>query len=272
MAISFDRVSDIYDATRGFPSHISDQVTDCILRIVSATPDLQFFEIGVGTGRIALPIAQRGYAYTGVDISERMLAELRRKIEGTSYQLFLQQADATSLPFTNNTFDVALTVHVLHLIPDWQLALAEIRRVLKPTGTFLYTHGRTRSSNPCDIEFNQARLEFYSQWRSILASYGFQPSGYGANEAEVLAVLQEQGATVETIIAAQWQIEQTVGELLDRYRHKMYSSCWQIPDDVFAQAIDELTAWCQQHYSCLDTDFSHETQFKILVVKDWAFA
>jgi ubiquinone/menaquinone biosynthesis C-methylase UbiE len=80
LTISFDRVSDIYDATRGLPPDVSEQVTNSILNLVSATPDTAFFESGIGTGRIALPIVQRGYSYTGIDISEKMLDELRRKL------------------------------------------------------------------------------------------------------------------------------------------------------------------------------------------------
>ncbi|MBN3950014.1 MAG: hypothetical protein HWQ38_27500 [Nostoc sp. NMS7] len=38
--ISFDRVSDIYDATRGFPPGVSEQVTDFILNLVSPTAEL----------------------------------------------------------------------------------------------------------------------------------------------------------------------------------------------------------------------------------------
>ncbi len=62
--ISFDRVSDIYDATRGLPTGVSEQVTDAILNIVSPTAETKFFETGIGTGRIAVPIAKRGYSYT----------------------------------------------------------------------------------------------------------------------------------------------------------------------------------------------------------------
>jgi len=114
--ISFDRVSDVYDATRGLPPGVSEQVTDAILNIVLPTSETKFFEIGVGTGRIAVPIAKRGYSYTGIDISEKMLAELHRKLEGISHQLTAIKGDATALQFADNSFDVGLTVHVFHLV------------------------------------------------------------------------------------------------------------------------------------------------------------
>lgn len=270
MTISFDRISTQYDETRGVPPEVSAQITNCILDQVSTITDPQFIEPGIGTGRIALPIVQRGYAYTGVDISDKMMAELRQKLQSNSHRLTLIQADVTALPLADHSFDVALAVHLLHLIPNWQQALAEIRRVLKPNGVFLYTHGRTHAVAPDDVEFNQGRVEFDQQWRSILSGYGFELADYGASEPEVLSLLQSQGASLEPVIAAQWQIEQTVGSLLSHYQNRLYSSCWQIPDDIFTRAIEDLNRWCQQHYQSLQFDLSHMAQFKMVVVRDWA--
>lgn len=171
-------------------------------------------------------------------------------------------ADATALPFDDDSFDVALTVHVLHLIPAWQQALAEIRRVLKPRGIYLYSHSRMNAASLQDFDFNQNRFDFEQRWQAILADYG-------ATEQEVLEVLSEQGATLETVVAAKWRVEFTVGELLDRYENKMYSFCWQIPDDIFPRAIKDLREWCQQHYDD-DADISSENTFKLVVARNWA--
>ncbi len=270
MSISFDRVSDIYDATRGLPPDVSVAVTNTILKIVSARPDTTFFEPGIGTGRIALPIVQRGYSYTGVDISEKMLDELHRKQQGVSHRITLVKADATALPFGDNSFDVALTVHVLHLIPAWQQALAEIRRVLKPEGVYLYSDSRMNAASLDDFDFNQNRFDFEQRWQAILADYGHPVTRYGATEQEVLELLSEQGATLETVVAAKWRVELTVGELLERYENKMYSACWQVPDDIFTGAIKDLRQWCQQHYGSLEADLSHDHTFKFVVVSNWA--
>lgn len=266
MAVSFDRVSDIYDATRGLPPNVSEQVTNCILNLVCATPDTTFFEPGIGTGRIAIPIVQRGYSYTGADISEKMLDELRRKLQGVPHRFALVNADATALPFGDDSFDVALTVHLLHLIPAWRQAIAQIRRVLKPEGIYLYSHGRMNSKT----DVTQGQIDFEQRWQTILAECGHAVKHYGATEEEVLEALSEQGATLETVVAAQWQVELTVGKLLNQYENKIYSSCWQVPDDIFSRAILDLREWCQQHYDSLDYDLSHEAKFKLVVVRNWA--
>jgi SAM-dependent methyltransferase len=270
LSISFDRVSDIYDATRGLPADVSEQVTNCILNRVAATPNTQFFEPGIGTGRIALPIIQRGYCYTGVDISEKMMDELRQKLQNAPHRLTLLKADAANLPFKNDSFDVALTVHLFHLMPAWKQALAEIRRVLKPNGVYLYSHSRANAASLDEFDFNQKRFDFEQQWRTILVNCGHPRVTYGAKEAEVLSALSQQGATLEIVVAACWRVELTVEELLDRYQNKMYSSCWQVPDHLFPRAIQELREWCQQYYGSLDTDLSHDVRFKLVVARNWA--
>lgn len=267
--ISFDRVSDVYDSTRGLPPGISEQVTDTILNIVSPTSETKFFEIGVGTGRIAIPIAKRGYSYTGIDISEKMLAELHRKLEGISHRLTAVKGDATALQFPDNSFDVGLTVHVFHLVSAWKQALSEIRRVLKPGSPYLYTHG-TIESISTNLNNNQGRLTFQQRWEDIIASYGYPLPRYGATEEEVLTELRTQGASLETVIAAQWKWELTVQTLLEHYQNRVYRHSWHLTDDLFAKAFDDLRAWALEHYGSLDYNLSSETEFKIVVVRNWA--
>jgi ubiquinone/menaquinone biosynthesis C-methylase UbiE len=87
-----------------------------------------------------VPLIELGYAYTGVDVSKAMMDRLRHKLEGKAHRLTLINADATALPLEDNAFDVAIAPHILQLIPDWQTAMDELRRVLKPSGVFIYFH------------------------------------------------------------------------------------------------------------------------------------
>ena len=268
-SVSFDRAADYYDATRGLPPSASEQVTNSILDIVAATPETQFLEVGIGTGRIALPIVKRGFTYTGVDISENMLNELRQKLAGESHQLTLLNADATNLPFEDASFDAILTVHVLHLIPDWRRALAEIRRVLKPGGIYLFSHGSI-NAQPHEVDVAQKRAEVDKQWKTILAGHGYELKNYGATGDEVVAELTAQGANLDVVVAARWKSNLTIAELLDRIENKLYSGCWQIPDDIFPLAIQDLRAWAQDHFGNLNHPLSDAAQFKLLVVRNWA--
>jgi arsenite methyltransferase len=90
-------------------------------------------DVGAGPGNITTSLAHAagpdGLAL-GVDISEAMLARAVRSAAGP--QVGFLRADAQKLPFRDATFDAAISMAVLQLIPDPAAALAEIARVLKP--------------------------------------------------------------------------------------------------------------------------------------------
>ena len=106
-----------------------------------ATVDGPTLEIGIGTGRVALPLVAAGQRLVGVDLSFAMLAKLREK---SPTEPPLVQADATLLPFRDGTFGGAVVAHVLHLVSDWRVVVAELRRVVHPGGVLLVTRGVPR--------------------------------------------------------------------------------------------------------------------------------
>lgn len=254
-----------YDATRGLPAEAGEYVADTVVKLAGATPETRFVEPGIGTGRIALPLVRRGYRYAGVDVSEKMLAELRRKLadapEGAVGRLRLLQADATALPFEDASFDAAVSAHVLHLIPAWRRALAEVRRVLEPEGVFLYCHQEWDENGP--------RVSFSETWRAILASYGVDASVPGAGKTEVLRALREMNATLETCVAARWREAITVEEALGRYAERLYSTEWRLPDALFEAALGGLRSWAFGRYPSPDTVLNDAVTFEVTAARGW---
>lgn len=263
MALYYDRIASIYDATRAMPPAVDKQVTEFILRLVDATPETKFLEPGIGTGLNAVPIIQRGYSYTGIDISKKMLDQLRQKLPEILSNVTLLKGEASSLPFADHSFDVIITRHLLHLVSDWRKALREFRRVLKPSGVYLY----------CESPWTPHQKEFEEQWRSLLAQQeGFHPPT--KSEQVSLETVKNWflalGATVETVTAAQWRVEQTVGALLDIYETRDHGSCWSIPDAAFPQAMQEFRAWCQTYYGSEEVSLSSNATFDITVIRNVA--
>ena len=156
--------------TRSVPPEIAEQMTAQFLRLGKVTPDTPLFFEARYWHRAnffffgALPMVERGYAYTGVDVSEAMMNQLRQKVAGKPHRLTLLKADATALPLEANQFDVAIAAHILHLIPAWQQALGEIHRVLKPDGVLIYFHHSTNKAGVSDVVSHQWRQIFARLW------------------------------------------------------------------------------------------------------------
>jgi SAM-dependent methyltransferase len=90
-------------------------------------------DVGCGTGRIALALAEEADEVVGVDPSEEMLAEGRARSHGS---IAFVRACAEALPFANGRFERAVARLVLHLV-DRDRALPELLRVLAPGGRLL---------------------------------------------------------------------------------------------------------------------------------------
>jgi SAM-dependent methyltransferase len=80
---------------------------DFIEREIKCDKSLKILDIGCGTGRHAIELAKRGYAVTGVDLSESQLARAREKAQEAGVSVNFQKHDARSLPFRGE-FDLAI--------------------------------------------------------------------------------------------------------------------------------------------------------------------
>jgi SAM-dependent methyltransferase len=96
-------------------------------------------EVGCGTGFFLLNVAQAGYigqAYA-TDISEEMVKVCVGNGKRLGIDVTGRMADAESLPFPDDSFDLVMGHAFLHHIPDLDVAFAEFRRVLKPGGRLI---------------------------------------------------------------------------------------------------------------------------------------
>jgi SAM-dependent methyltransferase len=92
-------------------------------------------DAGCGAGPLLAALRDRGAIVTGIDKSAGML-ELARGRLGDDADLRVAEL-GSPLPFPDDTFDDVTASLVLHYLEDWEPALAELRRVLKPGGRLI---------------------------------------------------------------------------------------------------------------------------------------
>ena len=95
-------------------------------------------EIGGGTGAMSEEIA-RAFPHARIvttDFDPEMVDAAKARPSGPQ-TVEARQADATDLPFADESFDVAASFLMLHHVIDWEQAISEIARVLRPGGTFV---------------------------------------------------------------------------------------------------------------------------------------
>jgi ubiquinone/menaquinone biosynthesis C-methylase UbiE len=97
-------------------------------------PNAALLDVGTADGAFPIRLRQTGHLgrLVGIDLSSGMIASA--KDHPSKVEFFV--ADAMSVPFPDQSFDVVTARHMLYHVPDIQKALLEIRRVLKPIGKF----------------------------------------------------------------------------------------------------------------------------------------
>jgi len=223
-SIAFDRAAEYYDETRGFPPGEEKGVAGAIRRAGGFTSSSGVLEIGVGTGRIALPLAAHIGMLVGIDLARPMMARLRAK--QTNEPIYLAQADATRLPFAPHVFDAVVAVHVFHLIPNWQGVLSELARVLKPGGVVV--HGWSKA----DPVFET----LWDAWRAVIPSK--QAEDVGVRWERNPTILVEQGwKTAGEEYWHNYSYTQTPARFVERLGSRMWSQTWRLTDDELAAGI-----------------------------------
>ena len=97
-------------------------------------------ELGCGSGFFLLNLIQAGVARRGsvTDLSPGMVKVATRNGENLGLDIDGRVADAEGIPYDDDTFDLVVGHAVLHHIPDVELSLREVVRVLKPGGRFVF--------------------------------------------------------------------------------------------------------------------------------------
>ncbi len=179
-----------------------------------------------------------------MDLSSPMLAKLVEKAEGRS-PVPLVQADATRMPFRDGAFGAAYLRWVLHLIPEWPVALAEIVRVVEPGGVVLVLLGSAGKDTP------QAEVQ---RRFAALAGISFDPPGLTwADYDELDAAMTRFGAASRALAPFSEIEREGLDAFIDGIGGNRYSWTWKIEDtELLGRVAVDVRRWAQDRFGPLD--------------------
>lgn len=154
----------------------------------------QVLELATGTGLIAKHIVRSADHIEATDASQEMIEQAKQGVK--SAKLYFSVQDMFHLPYADQSFDVVIVVNALHIVPEPEKALSEIRRVLKDDGVLVaptFTHADNAFFGKVKAFFMKlAGFPLHSKWTSH----------------EYLAFLRENGWTVQksTVLKASFPL------------------------------------------------------------------
>ncbi len=129
---AYARWAPVYDPIFGI---ITNRAIVATMHVVNALPVARVLEVGVGTG-IALPLYKREHRITGIDLSPEMLARAKKRAADRHLANVeeLLEMDAGALSFAEASFDAAVAMFVMSVVPEPGRVLDEMLRVVRPGG------------------------------------------------------------------------------------------------------------------------------------------
>jgi len=161
-------------------------------RIGEVAQGKDVLELATGPGMIARHIATSAASVIATDFAPKMI-ETARKAKNPE-NLSFEVADATSLRFEDKSFDVVVIANALHIIPNPEKALAEIRRVLKDDGVLIAPNFIFREGGKRNL------------WQKFLSLVGVR-FAHEWTENEYRSFLNANGWTIEMSIVLKGRID-----------------------------------------------------------------
>ena len=144
-------------------------------------------ELATGTGLIAKHIVNAAAHIEATDASAEMITEAKRT---RSAKLHFSVQDMFRLPYANQSFNVVIVSNALHIVPQPEKALAEIRRVLKDDGVLIaptFTHAGNSFSGMVKAFFMKlAGFPLPSRWTSEEYLRFLSQNGWTVRKSAVL--------------------------------------------------------------------------------------
>src|SRR3989441_12370760 len=217
MAVSFDKVAGIYDATRwsGVPPEIMKKLLNSMKETFASCRTI--LDVGTGTGRFAEYLIDSGFNVVGIDVSLAMMAKAREKKLRN-----LVQADAHHLPFEDKAFDGAVMIHVLHLVRDWVQVVGEIGRV-------------TRKVIVAEVE-NGEGFSPRSRYLELRKEMGYPLDRFNDGEAGLRGMVHP---AIVKLVGDYWT-DVDVHEEIDSFDRRKSSVSWDVPAEVNDKIIQRL--------------------------------
>lgn len=230
-SVRFDRAAEYYDRTRAVDPAALARIVDVLRADLEGRGPV--LEIGVGTGVLALPLIERRIPVVGLDLSRPMLDKIVEKAGGRA-PMPLVEADATALPFADGVFGAAYLRWVLHLIPGWRGALAELVRSVRPGGVIVIEPGG----------YTGVWRDVWLRFREVVGD-ATRPAGLDMADPEdqldgAMAAFGARRRLLPEVLVPE---RATFDEFFDGVARRQYSWTWHVPDEELRAAIAEVRPW-----------------------------
>ena len=180
------------------------QIVSALIELLP--PNGRVLDVGCGYGRIAIPLAERGYEVTGFDIAPNLLRAGRSEAARRGVAVRFDEGSMTELPYPSQTFDIVISLWsgFYELLEEAEqiAALGEMARVLRPDGTCVIDGPPFEAASDAEIE---SGARYGPDARIVVAIIAGRRLERFAHDAASLGRLAEAAGIVRhSVVEREW--------------------------------------------------------------------
>lgn len=222
-----------WKSSQGFGNEVFKE----LLRALKGAGNGLLLEVGVGSGRNALPLLERvNPQLIGLDLSKEMLKRAKTKMSSLKDRHDLILADGEHLPFVKHAFDALICMSTMHYFASQATILRRFRDTLKEDGTFVYG----------DLTVHEKDVQgfFEGLERTLSKAHAryYKPS-------QIKRLMQKQGFQISKMKTVAY--EKTYSALLEDK-----GQYFGVTRETLSRCIDEATAKAQKQYALTSTEMT----------------
>jgi ubiquinone/menaquinone biosynthesis C-methylase UbiE len=234
-SVDFGHAVDYYDETRGLSPEVQSETARLLAGELPGAGSV--LEVGAGTGLVTVPLVQAGLPVLATDLSWEMLERLHEKAEAEAVRIPTAVADASRLPFADDSFDGLVMRHVLHLVAGWREALDEVVRVVRPGGVFLV------SITDYTGLYHALQERFLHHAGDLPIAVGLRPD----DPEGLVRAMASHGATGRALPVVRGLRTLTISAFLKNMERGLYTWTWGAAPPTRRRARRAVPRWGRQN-------------------------
>jgi SAM-dependent methyltransferase len=234
--VDFSGNAAIYDKRHGalLPASVALALTR------NLAPSSRILDIGAGTGRVSIAMAQLGFDVIAIEPALPMLQNLRAKAGAIPIRCVA--ADGSTLPLRGHGAEAAVVARLLYLVPNWRALLDAVASVVTKHGLIIHEWGNGT--------VNEEWVVIREKARSLFEEAGARPAFHpGARtETEVDQHLNGLGfSRVERVPAGAGPLT-SISQFLAKIESGEVSYVWSVPEAARNACLPRLRAWVEGRF------------------------
>jgi len=254
----FDEIASVYDETR---RPLDEETVKGMKEMLTKHGCHSILEIGVGTGRVAVPLESSGFEMTGVDISRKMME--KAEVKGIKT---LVLAVGNQVPFKDRTFDATIMAHVFHLLEDPVSVLRESSRVSRNgvfalvrkgrwggrwTGFFYDADDENNLNTDENSDIDEHSRKYFEErrehFRMLAQKYGWTPDLSRTRHWEREHEILETHPPDDLKIVSDVLVNESVEGRISRLEKGAYTSMSKMPEEMRKELAQEMRVNAARH-------------------------